>query len=79
MPNYRLTKQMFNSDYMLENNNWSTCHIFFITIGKVDSYDNKSECDITCCEQKLYELFENVCKSTILSHPQNRNISPEHF
>jgi len=75
MPNDRLTKQMFNTDYLLANanDNWSkSVRDIFITFGKVDIYENKSECDITFSEQKLFELFENECKSSILSKPKLR-------
>ena len=56
MPNDRLTKEMFNTDYMLENNNWRKCvWDIFITFGEVDLYAKKCECDFsgfTYCEQK---------------------------
>jgi predicted proteasome-type protease len=49
MPNDSLTKQMFNTDYMLANanDNWSkSVRDIFITLGNVDIHDNKSECNI---------------------------------
>ena len=36
IPNDRLTQEMFNSDYMLENKNWSkSASDIFITLGKL--------------------------------------------
>ena len=72
MPNDRLTKQVFMTDYEYRNTWSSALKEIFTDLGLENIFLNKTECNIETCKKLLFEKFEKECIETINIKPKLR-------
>ena len=73
MDNTRLAKRVFDWDYQLQTNNWSSdLHMIFGNTQLLTCYDNKSQCDLEIMRSKLMELECNTWANSLDAKPKLR-------
>ena len=73
MPNDRLTKQVFNAEYHLKYDNWSTKISEIFSLLKLSKlFDNREPCNISQCEELFHQIAEEEWKKAVNNKPKLR-------
>ena len=73
MEDGRLTKKMFNHDFDLCKNNWSSqTKKIFSKLDMMEFYNNKESCDLDIVKEKLYTIMEQEWEKDVHKKPKLR-------
>jgi hypothetical protein len=73
MDNNRLTKKIFNWDYILNCNNWSAnMQMLFMTLNRNDIYQTQMPCNVQLMLEYVRQLAISKWKEEILAKPKLR-------
>ena len=72
----RLTKQIFEWDWLKKDNNWSEDILYLLNkLDMAELFYNQNYCDLKETEIKVYELCALQWKESLTSFPKLRNVT----
>ena len=71
MDSQRLTKQIFEWDYTMKDNNWSSdIESIFDLLGLQHIFEDRVECDLELCKHKLNGLMQTEWETDVKAKPK---------
>ena len=72
LPDDRITKHVFNEEYRMNGKWCSAVKALFVEFDCLDIYENKLECDLLWCKDKLMETYCTQWKESVTRKPKLR-------